>query len=308
MTARCSLLTEPWCARASSSLAPRVDPLCAGLATAAGVPRAAIAPTIASSSAVSVSSATSRWSRSSYSSFSRAVRRSASRREFANTIEDRCWRTRSVIADSTCGQIDPVRGGSGSSGSKTAPAAEPSRGPASSLGHPLPRSGSDMSSTGTTTERSKVFCAFGATTVTGERPPRKRATSSTGFTVADSPMRCAGRSSSASRRSSESARCEPRFVAATACTSSTMTVPTFRSVSRACEVSMRNSDSGVVMRISGGSVDSARRSACGVSPERTPTRIDGGFVPSRFAVWVTPTSGLRRLRSTSTASAFSGET
>ena len=165
-----------------------------------------------------------------------------------------------------------------------------------------------MSSTGTWTVRSKVFCAFGATIVTGERPPRNRATSSTGRTVAESPIRCAGRSSSPSSRSSESARCEPRLLAATACTSSTMTVSTVFSVSRAAEVSMRKRDSGVVMRISGGSFESPRRSACDVSPERTPTRIGGGVEPSRLAVCVTPTSGLRRLRSTSTASAFSGET
>ena len=35
---------------------------------------------------------------------------------------------------------------------------------------------------------------------------------------------------------------------------------------------MRNSDSGVVMRMSGGLVASFRRSLAGVSPERTPTR------------------------------------
>ncbi len=39
---------------------------------------------------------------------------------------------------------------------------------------------------------------------------------------------------------------------ASACTSSTMTVSTLRSASRACEVSSRNSDSGVVIRMSGG--------------------------------------------------------
>ena len=49
-----------------------------------------------------------------------------------------------------------------------------------------------MSSTGTTTSRSHRLSAPGATTVTGRAPPRKRATSSTGRTVADSPMRCAG--------------------------------------------------------------------------------------------------------------------
>ena len=42
---------------------------------------------------------------------------------------------------------------------------------------------------------------------------------------------------------------------ATACTSSTITVSTPRSDSRACEVSIRNSDSGVVIRMSGGRVD-----------------------------------------------------
>ena len=65
-------------------------------------------------------------------------------------------------------------------------------------------------------------------------------------------MRWAGRSSSASRRSSESARWAPRLVPATACTSSRITVSTPRSASRACEVSIRNSDSGVVIRMSGG--------------------------------------------------------
>ena len=43
------------------------------------------------------------------------------------------------------------------------------------------------------------------------------------------------------------------------------------SASRAAEVSIRNSDSGVVIRMSGGRVASERRSAAGVSPERMPT-------------------------------------
>ena len=38
-------------------------------------------------------------------------------------------------------------------------------------------------------------------TSTGDLPPRNRATSSCGRTVAESPMRCAGFSSNASRRS-----------------------------------------------------------------------------------------------------------
>ncbi len=54
-----------------------------------------------------------------------------------------------------------------------------------------------------------------------------------------------------------------------------MTVCTSASVSRAAEVSIRNSDSGVVIRMSGGLVISSRRCAGGVSPERTPTLIVG---------------------------------
>ena len=67
--------------------------------------------------------------------------------------------------------------------------------------------------------------------------------------------RCAapGRSSRSSRRSRLSARCAPRLLPASACTSSTMTVVHACAASRApCDVSMRYSDSGVVMRMSGG--------------------------------------------------------
>jgi hypothetical protein len=86
-----------------------------------------------------------------------------------------------------------------------------------------------------------------------------------------------------------------------------MTVSTSVRVSRALDVSMRYSDSGVVMRMSGGLVSSARRIACGVSPERTPTLISGGSTPWCRAVCEMPISGARRLRSTSTPRALSGE-
>ena len=49
-----------------------------------------------------------------------------------------------------------------------------------------------MSSTGTTTFSSSRFSLGGCTTVTWRAPPRKPATSATGRTVADSPIRCAG--------------------------------------------------------------------------------------------------------------------
>ena len=72
---------------------------------------------------------------------------------------------------------------------------------------------------------------------------------------------------------------------------------------------MRNSDSGVVMRMSVGVRAKARRSSAGVSPERTATLMSGGSAAR--AGWrrgrCRP-AGERRLRSTSTASAFIGET
>ena len=87
-----------------------------------------------------------------------------------------------------------------------------------------------------------------------------------------------------------------------------MTVCTPARESRAAEVSIRNSDSGVVIRMSGGLVISSRRLAAVVSPERTPTLIAGGVWPVRSAMREIPVSGVRRLRSTSTASALSGDT
>ena len=61
---------------------------------------------------------------------------------------------------------------------------------------------------------------------------------------------------------------------------------------------MRYSDSGVVMRMSGGVRSMAARSFCGVSPVRTATVTSAPM----------PRSGARRLRSTSYPSALSGET
>ena len=95
---------------------------------------------------------------------------------------------------------------------------------------------------------------------------------------------------------------------ATACTSSTMTVSTPRRVSLACEVSSRKSDSGVVMRMSGGLLASFLRSSAAVSPVRTATLMSGSCRPSRRAACPIPVSGARRFRSMSTASALSGET
>ncbi len=87
-----------------------------------------------------------------------------------------------------------------------------------------------------------------------------------------------------------------------------ITVSMPRSDSRADDVSSRNSDSGVVINTSGGRFANARRSSAGVSPVRMPTVMSGSGRPSRAAAWRMPTSGVRRLRSTSTARALSGLT
>ena len=91
-------------------------------------------------------------------------------------------------------------------------------------------------------------------------------------------------------------------------TSSTITVSTPASVWRAAEVSIKNSDSGVVISTSGGELISWRRRAGGVSPDRSPTVISGAGRPRCAATLAIPAIGVRRLRSTSTASALSGET
>ena len=82
-------------------------------------------------------------------------------------------------------------------------------------------------------------------------------------------MRCTSRPACSASRSSVTARCAPRLVCATAWISSTITHCVPVKSSRACEVSMRYSDSGVVMRMSGGVRSIAARSRCGVSPVRT---------------------------------------
>ena len=92
----------------------------------------------------------------------------------------------------------------------------------------------------------RAACATPASMIVTSRcgPTRKRPISSSGFWVADRPIRwtvAAGRPTRAwaSRRSSVSARCEPRLVAATAWISSTITASTPLSISRAREVSIR---------------------------------------------------------------------
>ena len=103
--------------------------------------------------------------------------------------------------------------------------------------------------------------------------PRKRATSSIGCSVAERPMRAAGRllAQSASSRSSESARWLPRLSRISAWISSTMTVRTLRS---SCAAALGREHQ--VERLGRGDQDVRRRArriaaraACVVSPVRS---------------------------------------
>jgi hypothetical protein len=62
------------------------------------------------------------------------------------------------------------------------------------------------------------------------------------------------------------------------------------------------------MTMSAGSRRKRARSLVGVSPVRTMMLGTRTTSPRRAAAWLIPTIGDRRLRSTSTASALSGET
>ncbi len=74
------------------------------------------------------------------------------------------------------------------------------------------------------------------------------------------------------------------------------------------DVTSRYSDSGVVIRKSGGRFSMAARSAAAVSPVRTATRMVGALSPSSAAVAAISASGRSRFRWMSTARAFSGDT
>ena len=121
-------------------------------------------------------------------------------------------------------------------------------------------------------------------------------------------MRTGGRSHRASSRSSVSIRCAPRLLPATACSSSTITLLTDLSMSRpASEVSRMYSDSGVVTRMCGGVRRMRSRSAVGVSPVRTASRMPGSGSPIASRPARMPASGSCRFLRMSLDSAFSGE-
>ena len=113
--------------------------------------------------------------------------------------------------------------------------------------------------------------------------------------VADRPIRCTGCAARCSSRSRVSARCEPRLLPATAWISSTITVAAGASIARVrSAVTSRYSDSGVVIRKSGGRFSIAARSAAAVSPVRTATRMSGAGRPiAPRPSWRSPPAGAR---------------
>ena len=72
----------------------------------------------------------------------------------------------------------------------------------------------------------------GATTAHGAGCARNCAARSSGRIVAESPMRCTRRPQRSSSRASESIRCAPRLEPIRACSSSTITAWTVRSMAR----------------------------------------------------------------------------
>ncbi len=122
-------------------------------------------------------------------------------------------------------------------------------------------------------------------------------------------MRCSGLPArNACSRSIDKNKCAPRLVATREWISSMIRVSTDSRIFRVSEVSNKNSDSGVVIRMSGGVRRMRARSTCGVSPVRTASVGTRTVLPKRRAASAIPAIGARRFCSMSTASALSGET
>ena len=111
-----------------------------------------------------------------------------------------------------------------------------------------------------------------------DQQPGDRSRSAAGWRTG--PPAAPAPSATCASRSRVRARCEPRLFPATAWISSTMTVRALRSIDRLrSAVTSRYSDSGVVIRMSGGCLSMAARSAAAVSPVLTATRIAGAAQP-----------------------------
>ena len=214
--------------------------------------------------------------------------RSAMLRVLTNTSVVRCPLTCSAIRSRICAICSPVGTAPSSSSGISSARSSCLRCPESTIAHRGVPSGWSRSS---------------------PAPTSRRAIAEIGRTVADSPTRCTGPSATCASRSRVRARCEPRLFAATEWISSTITVRVARSMARLrSAVTSRNSDSGVVIRMSGGFLSIAARSAAAVSPVRTATRIRGAASPRSPATAAISRSGASRFCWMSVASAFSGDT
>ena len=269
------------------------------VATSAGSRPALSSSSIATRCSRAIEPWCERTSSSPASSLSRCARRSASRRLLQNTIVEWCWRISSRIRGWIAGQMLTRASG---------PAAGPPG--CSSSGSGSPRR--ERSSTGTITWSSSGL-RVPASTIDdlaarsdAAEEPRDRLERTLRRREPD-PLR-RRTAVSFSSRSSESARCAPRLEPAIAWTSSMITCSTVRRASRAWLVSSRYSDSGVVIRMSGGRRAIWRRSSAGVSPVREAIATDATGSPSRLPASAMPARGARRLRSTSYVSALSGDT
>ena len=210
------------------------------------------------------------WARASgspASSFSAAARRSAMRRLLTKMSVERCSRTSSTSRGWMAVQMElrtgPCAAGpegismgsprrAMSSTGTSMRSASVRRAPASTMvtgrqtgasagaANSVRSSSSGVSPPSPDRSRPGGVCTVADTVAAGTAaPPRNRATSSRGRCVADSPIRCSLRPARCSSRSSDSARCAPRLVGTSAWISSTMTVSTLRSASRALEVNSR---------------------------------------------------------------------
>ena len=246
--ARCSFETEPWWARASTGSAPAV---CAGLRHHRGRDRRAPDERPSRRCRCGVDLVEPGGEPLGEAA---GVGEHDRRPVLEDAVDDRLF---DVRPDLTAARLVVVE--------RRLAADPPSRGGAGMAGHVVDRHDRP--------EVERLVDAGGATISTGAEPPRNRATSSMRPHRRREPD-ALGRLLGGARRAARAtrARCAPRLVAATACTSSTITVWTSRSVSPAGCVSIRYSDSGVVMRMSGGVRDELAPVGGGVSPERTPTR------------------------------------
>ena len=246
-------------------------------------------------------SASAACARSVASSLIRDVSRSASRRELANTIVERCSPTRS---SSALLHRRPDRGLLRRAGGRAdrPPRRTPARarcrrrrarpGPA-----PAPRRGPDR--------LRRLGCTISHR---ASRREERDATSSTGRTVAESPMRCAGASSSSSSRSRRQREVRPALGGGHGVhlVDDHRVDPAQRLARRRGEQQeqrLRRGDEHVRRR----AVEAAPLVGRGVAGAQ-PTVTSGSVSPRRCAAWRIPASGERRLRCTSTVSAFIGDT